>query len=77
MLRASDSFFLCHLFQVVVVLGVLTGSEGENGDSKSGDWMTRVAERECREASKLPVCSFNPPTIKPTRGALRARRALT
>ena len=23
----------------------------------------------------MPVCSFNPPTIKPTRGALRARRA--
>jgi len=45
MLRASDSFFLCHLFQVVVVLGVLAGSEGENGDSKSGDRMARVAER--------------------------------
>ena len=45
MLRASDSFFLCHLFQVVVVLGVLTGSEGENGDSKAGDGVARVAER--------------------------------
>ena len=38
--------------------------------------MTSTAEREWREASKLPVCSFNPPTIKPTRGALRARKAL-
>ena len=38
--------------------------------------ITSTAAREWREASKLPVCSFNPPTIKPTRGALRARRAL-
>ena len=38
--------------------------------------VTSSAERECREAFKSPVCSFNPPTSNPTRGALRARRVL-
>ena len=37
---------------------------------------TRTAERECRETLKSPVCSLNPPTNNPTRGALRARRVL-
>ena len=72
MLRASDSFFLCHLFQVVVVLGVLAGSEGENRDSKSGDWVARVAERaeepalspfniwrgKISEPFSLPICQM-------------------
>ena len=45
MLWASHSFFLFHLFQVVVVLSVFIGSEWEDRDSKTGDWMARVAER--------------------------------
>ena len=45
MLRASHSFFLLHLFQVIVVLDVLTGSQWQDGDSKAGDWVAGVAER--------------------------------
>ena len=45
MLGASHSFFLLHLFQVIVVLDVLTGSQWQDGDSKAGDWVAGVAER--------------------------------
>ena len=52
MLRASHSFFLLHLFQVIIVLDVLTGSQWQDGDSKTGDWVAGVAER-----AEEPACS--------------------
>ena len=52
MLGASHSFFLLHLFQVIVVLDVLTGSQRQDGDSKAGDWVAGVAER-----AEEPACS--------------------
>ena len=45
MLGTSHSFFLLHLFQVIIILDVLTGSQRQDGDSKTGDWVAGVAER--------------------------------
>ena len=52
MLGTSHSFFLLHLFQVIIVLDVLTGSQWQDGDSKTGDWVAGVAER-----AEEPACS--------------------
>ena len=52
MLGTSHSFFLLHLFQVIIVLDVLTGSQWQDGDSKAGDWVAGGAER-----AEEPACS--------------------